>query len=145
MGEFKARILYDSVNIKPGKPTVFGVCTGKPVFGLAGNPVSSSTIFEILVLPALRKMMGFSDFERRQVTAWLESAFQSRTRRDNYHPALTRLQDDRFLVMPLTSRGSADVLAFSKCNSFLVVPGEIGQYAAGDAVSVILMNDFWPA
>jgi len=35
------------VSIKPAKPLVFGVIGGKPVFGLPGNPVSSSVSFEL--------------------------------------------------------------------------------------------------
>lgn len=143
LAEFGLEVLFDSVNIKPGKPTVFGMCNTKPVFGLAGNPVSSSTIFDILVLPALRKMMGWSGFRNPEVSAVLERDYKSRTRRDTYHPAVTTMRNGEFRVMPLASKGSADVLTFSKCNSFLIAPGQIDEYQKGDKISVILRVDFW--
>ncbi|MBW3537534.1 MAG: molybdopterin molybdotransferase MoeA, partial [Actinobacteria bacterium] len=46
------------VAIKPAHPLAFGVVSGKPVFGLPGNPVSAMVSFELFVLPALRQMMG---------------------------------------------------------------------------------------
>ena len=46
------------VDIKPGRPTAFGLKDGKPVFSLPGNPVSSMITFEQFVRPALLKMMG---------------------------------------------------------------------------------------
>ncbi|MDT8419418.1 MAG: molybdopterin molybdotransferase MoeA [Desulfuromonadales bacterium] len=46
------------VNIKPGKPTAFGLKGTVPVFSLPGNPVSAMMTFEEFVRPALLKMMG---------------------------------------------------------------------------------------
>ncbi len=46
------------VRQKPGGPLLFGMLGSQLVFGLPGNPVSSSVCFEIYVRPALLKMMG---------------------------------------------------------------------------------------
>jgi molybdopterin molybdotransferase len=46
------------VAVKPGKPFIFGVTGGKPVFGLPGNPVSAIVTFLLLVRPALLAMQG---------------------------------------------------------------------------------------
>jgi len=48
-----AEFFFDAVAIRPGKPAVFGVCQGKPVFGLPGNPVSTMVTFELFVAPAI--------------------------------------------------------------------------------------------
>lgn len=55
-------VQWMQLSIKPGKPFVFGQL-GTPdrsthFFGLAGNPVSSMVGFELLVRPALRRLMG---------------------------------------------------------------------------------------
>src|SRR5512146_1801579 len=34
-------VLVHGVNTRPGKPTILGVCAGKAVIGLPGNPVSA--------------------------------------------------------------------------------------------------------
>ncbi len=54
-------ILFRTVAIQPGKPTIFGIKGNKRIFGLPGNPVSCFTIFEILVKPMLWKMMGVQE------------------------------------------------------------------------------------
>jgi molybdopterin molybdotransferase len=51
-------ILFDQVNVQPGKPTTFGIHPKAVVFGLPGNPVSSYIQFETLVRPFINKMMG---------------------------------------------------------------------------------------
>src|SRR6266446_3472072 len=48
-----AEFFFDAVAIRPGKPAVFGMCQGKPVFGLPGNPVSTMVTFELFVAPAI--------------------------------------------------------------------------------------------
>jgi len=54
-------ILFRTIALQPGKPTIFGIKGNKRIFGLPGNPVSSFTIFEILVKPLLLKMMGVAN------------------------------------------------------------------------------------
>src|SRR5205823_11348930 len=44
-----AEFFFDAVAIRPGRPAVFGMCQGKPVFGLPGNPVSTMVTFELFV------------------------------------------------------------------------------------------------
>ncbi len=44
--------------IRPGKPLLFGVLNGKPVFGLPGNPMSTLATAEVFVRPALEIMSG---------------------------------------------------------------------------------------
>ena len=42
---------FHKINLKPGKPLLFGTREGKLVFGLPGNPVSSFVGFELFVRP----------------------------------------------------------------------------------------------
>lgn len=46
------------VNVKPGKPFVFGRKDDKYLFGLPGNPVSALVTFALLVRPALLRIQG---------------------------------------------------------------------------------------
>ena len=41
------------MNIRPGKPTIFAVCDGKPVFGLPGQPIFPSLGDDTILKPAL--------------------------------------------------------------------------------------------
>ncbi len=53
------KILFNRVNVQPGKPTTFGIHSRACVFGLPGNPVSSFIQFELLVRPLIAMMMGY--------------------------------------------------------------------------------------
>ncbi|HLP74370.1 MAG TPA: molybdopterin molybdotransferase MoeA [Bacteroidales bacterium] len=52
------KILFNRINVQPGKPTTFASHDSCLVFGLPGNPVSSFIQFETLVKPLIQKMMG---------------------------------------------------------------------------------------
>ncbi len=51
-------VLVHGVPVRPGKPTILGVCGGKPVFGLPGNPVSALNTVRLFVAPVLWQMQG---------------------------------------------------------------------------------------
>lgn len=48
------------VNMKPGKPVVFGEISDTPFLGLPGNPVSSYIVFQLIALPVMRALQGDS-------------------------------------------------------------------------------------
>lgn len=54
------KILFNRVNVQPGKPTTFGLHSKSCIFGLPGNPVSSYIQFELLVRPMISRMMGYN-------------------------------------------------------------------------------------
>lgn len=54
-------LLFWKVRQRPGKPLVFGMLRGKPVFGLPGNPTAAAVCFEQYVRPALAKVLGRRD------------------------------------------------------------------------------------
>jgi len=49
-------VLFHGVQIKPGKPTLFGMIKNKPVFGMPGYPTSCLVNAYVFLLPAVRKM-----------------------------------------------------------------------------------------
>ena len=66
------------VDIKPGRPTAFGLKDGKPVFSLPGNPVSSMITFEQFVRPALLTMMGHQKVIKPLVKAIMQEAINKK-------------------------------------------------------------------
>ena len=142
--ELGVEVLYNKIRVKPGKPTVFGRRGQTLVFGLPGNPVSASTIFELLVRPALLKMMGSTVPHHLRAEATLLSDFASKTNRENYHPASTHIRDGRFCTEPVASRGSADILAFARSNSFIVAPPEQDVFRTGDVIQILFRAGMMP-
>ncbi|HEX9652959.1 MAG TPA: gephyrin-like molybdotransferase Glp [bacterium] len=136
-------VFFDAVNIKPGKPTVFGKKGSALVFGLPGNPVSASTIFEVMVRPLLRKLMGFIQVHNTRMTAIAANDFSSKTRRENFAPAWSYLEGNTVYSRVLQSKGSADIVAFAESNSFAVIPGEVQQVGRGEPIEIMLRDEFW--
>ena len=64
------------VKMKPGKPLTFATIDANGsrkamiVFGLPGNPVSSIVTYNLVCLPALRKLSGHQVQTRRKQSAW---------------------------------------------------------------------------
>jgi molybdopterin molybdotransferase len=44
--------------IKPGKPTLLAVCSGVPVVGLPGNPLSALVVFRLVGVPLVWRLAG---------------------------------------------------------------------------------------
>jgi molybdopterin molybdotransferase len=72
------------VRIKPGKPLAFGWIGGKPLVGLPGNPVAAAIAFEQFVRPALRKLLGCTNFEIPTVPARLLDRVENRGGRRHF-------------------------------------------------------------
>ena len=47
-----SEIILHGIAVKPGKPTIIGKITDKPIFGLPGHPVSAYFIFYLFVRPS---------------------------------------------------------------------------------------------
>ncbi|HBY05199.1 MAG TPA: molybdopterin molybdenumtransferase MoeA [Desulfotomaculum sp.] len=50
----KPGVLFHGLAIKPGKPAIGAVVSGKPVFGLPGHPASALVVFYLLIDPLIR-------------------------------------------------------------------------------------------
>jgi molybdopterin molybdotransferase len=145
--EAGVEILVDAVALKPGKPLVFGVTTGalsgKLVFGLPGNPVSTMVTFELFVRAALARLEGAERPTREILRARLLEDLASRGPRRAFLPGWLRVDDGGDLVAaPIPSRGSADIVAFSKANALLIVHEEQELVRSGDWVPVYPLDSF---
>jgi molybdopterin molybdotransferase len=59
LGELGLKLIVETINIRPGKPTWFGrLGDDRLVLGLPGNPGSAMVCAELFLKPLLRAMMG---------------------------------------------------------------------------------------
>lgn len=61
--ELGVSIDFWKINMRPGKPLMFGTRGRTIVFGLPGNPVSAMVTALVFIRPALRKWLGASEQE----------------------------------------------------------------------------------
>jgi len=133
--------LFDAVAIRPGKPAVFGMCQGKPVFGLPGNPVSTMVTFELFVAPAIDLLSGAQARALPLVEARLAEALKEKPGLAHFLPAHVGWGGGVPEVKALRWQGSGDIAALSRANCFLVVPADREKIEIGESVSVLLRKD----
>jgi len=132
-----AEFLFDAVAIRPGKPTVFAICQNKPVFGLPGNPISTMVTFELFASLAVEMLSGAEPAQLAFLEAHLAEPLCEKTGLAHFLPARLDWSTAAPIVKPIRWQGSGDLAAVAKCNCFLYVPANRGDYAAGEAVRIL--------
>ncbi|MGA2418742.1 MAG: gephyrin-like molybdotransferase Glp [Candidatus Acidiferrum sp.] len=149
--EMGAEFFFDAVAIRPGKPAVFGVCQGKPVFGLPGNPVSTMVTSELFVAPAIDLLSGAVARPLPLVEAILSEDLHEKPGMTHFLPALLEwhvaggdaepASATTGRVRPLKWQGSGDIGAMAQANCFLVVAPELQHVPAGTRMPILLRRD----
>jgi molybdopterin molybdotransferase len=129
-------ILFKSIAIQPGKPTVFARSEHKLVFALPGNPISAFNLFELLAKPALFKIMGH-DFHHPTIRLPMDTDYHRRSHaRYGFIPAQITPCGT---VKPIPYHGSAHINALVQANVLFAVPSGIKTLAQGELVNVLLI------
>jgi molybdopterin molybdotransferase len=123
--------------MKPGKPFLFALASGKPVFGLPGSPSACLVAFEVFVRPALLALAGAARRERTAIPVRLAEPAAGR-------PGRARLLWARLepgaRARPL-GRDAAQVRGPALADALLLVPAGAGELAAGAEVTAWLLDD----
>jgi molybdopterin molybdotransferase len=125
-------ILFRTIALQPGKPTIFGIKGEKRVFGLPGNPVSSFTIFEVLVKPMLLKMMGVKEPGQKLQLPLGTDYIRKRSDRMQWLPVQIRGGK----VCPLEYHGSAHIFSLASADAIAAIPLGVTKLSAGDLIDV---------
>ncbi len=136
-----AEFRFDAVAIRPGRPAVFGLCRGKPVLGLPGNPVSTMVTFELFGVPLLDVLAGGSPRPLVLLRARTKHAIREKAAFTHFLPAMLSWEGAEAHVEQLPWQGSGDVAALARADCFLVVPETKLEFAAGDWVEVLPRRD----
>ncbi len=134
-------VVFDYVNMRPGKRQTMGVVDGKPVYGLSGNPAAAAVGFELLVRPALNVMAGVGEAGRPTVRARLSRDVRKKETRRFYERGLVA-RDERgeWVATPFRGQSSALLGALQRCNALIVIPEESLGMQAGDEVTCLRLD-----
>jgi len=114
-------ILFKSIAVQPGRPTVFGKKKDRFIFGLPGNPVSSFVLFEILVKPFIMRLMGCFAEPPRLILPMGVDYRRKQSLRKSLIPA--RIIDGQ--LFPIEYHGSAHINAYTAADGIIAIePGE---------------------
>jgi len=131
-------VLVHGVSVKPGKPTILGVCDGKPVFGLPGNPVSAMVVAALFVVPLVWRLQGvISPPERRRVTARLAHNIASVPGREDYVSVKLVEREGQLWAAPVFGKSNL-IYTLVKADGLLRVPLDLNGLHEGELVEVQL-------
>ena len=125
-------ILFQTLAVQPGKPTVFGKLGTKRIFGLPGNPVSAFNTFELLVRPYLRQAMGAAEGWKIVRLAMGRDFTRRRSERDSFIPVLV----SEGKVFPKEYHGSGHIHALTDAFGFIRIPRGTTELKEGEWVDV---------
>jgi len=132
-------VLVHGVNVRPGKPTILGVCAGKPVIGLPGNPVSAQIIARLFVAPVIDRLSGLRKHLLRPfVQAALELNLPSQAGREDWIPARLIEQGHDFIAEPIFYKSNL-IFSLSQADGLIYIPPDATGIAAGEQVKVYLL------
>lgn len=135
----EGEVLFDRISMRPGKAVTFGMLDGTPFFGLSGNPAGAFIGFDLLVRPAIRKMMGHTELSRPVQTARVTHDVKKRQARRFYNRARVErnARTGELEVAQAPTQNSAMLVDLHRGNCLLVMPDGEGGAQAGDEVSVL--------
>lgn len=137
LGSQGVKEIFHNVKTKPGKPLFFGKRKNTLFFGIPGNPVSNFLAYLIYIRPALYKMMGRIPYKSQFEEGVLEREFHQKPGRKHFVLAKILNKDHCSYVVPVGSHGSADILALSKADGFMVLDADVSIAKAKSKIKFI--------
>jgi molybdopterin molybdotransferase len=129
-------IIFAQVNVRPGRPLIFGVNGSRVAFGLPGNPLSHFACFHFAVATALAKMAGgaATTFLRGKLAAKLDD---KPCPRETLWPAKLKFTGGETNLQPLAWASSGDVTCLASADALIRVSANQGSLDAGAEVDFL--------
>ncbi|MFH0924707.1 MAG: gephyrin-like molybdotransferase Glp [bacterium] len=132
------KILVHGISVRPGKPTIIGDINGKPIIGLPGHPASTMVIFNIFLIPLIRKISGYKtspidDIFYKAILTRSISAFPGRT---EYIRVKIEQREGRLYAEPILGK-SGLISTLVKAQGLLKIDMDTEGIEKGNIVDVI--------
>ena len=133
---------FQKIDLRPGKPLIFGTRGRQVAFVIPGNPVSHFVTFHVVIRAALERLEGAElawPLAELPLDGELPLAADPR---ETYWPARMAIVNGRTVVRPLGWRSSGDVCGMASANALLqLLPGSAA--IAADGMVKCLLLDLW--
>jgi molybdopterin molybdotransferase len=135
-------VLVHGINTRPGKPTILGVCNGKPVIGLPGNPVSALVNGYLFVVPLIEKLLGILPRPKPTVQARLTVNLSSQAGREDWWPVKLivnrKSKIENYDADPIFGKSNL-IFTLAAADGLLRIPPDATGLSAGELVEVYLL------
>jgi molybdopterin molybdotransferase len=131
-------VLVHGVNVRPGKPTILGVCSGKAIIGLPGNPVSALVIAGLFIAPIIAKQLGVVRKQLKpSVRAKLSVNLASQAGREDWIPVRLTNGIEGYQADPIFGKSNL-IFTLARADGLLCIPQDATGLHAGEIVEVFL-------
>lgn len=135
-------VLVHGINTRPGKPTILGICDGKAVIGLPGNPVSALINGYLFVVPVIDKLLGAPPRPPATVLARLTVNLPSQAGREDWWPVKLTADSQsliaRFDANPIFGKSNL-IFTLASADGLLRIHPDATGLSAGEVVEVYLL------
>ena len=129
----RGELIFHGLAVKPGKPTAFALVSGKPFFGMPGNPTSCLSNAYILFVPFLRATARLPLYAPRTVQAPLGRRIVSPAGRHQFYTV--RIVNGTALP---AFKGSGEITSLSQADGYIEIPADQSTVDEGAVVTVTL-------
>jgi molybdopterin molybdotransferase len=133
--KFNLSNFFKGVAIRPGKPVLFAKFqkAEKVIFGLPGNPISSSACFRFFVYPYLQNILGIDN--EKPFKAKLKNSFSKRKNFTRFLKArLTSTKDGKLEIEVLKGQESFRIKSFVESNVWGLFDYGQSNFKKGDLI-----------
>jgi molybdopterin molybdotransferase len=141
LSELGMTLDFWKIDMRPGKPLMFGRLGKQRVLGLPGNPVSSMITGRIFLVPLLQRLLGApaTDFARR--SARLAAPMPKNGFREHYARATLEVDaNGEALVRPVPNQDSSLLVPLAAADALIVQPPHAPAWPAGTMVELLLLD-----
>ncbi|QKF68215.1 molybdopterin molybdenumtransferase [Arcobacter venerupis] len=128
--------LFDGINVKPGKPTVFGKIKDTYILNLPGNPLASALIFEMFGKILIQKFLGSKNIHQNFILGKIKDTFCTKKGKTTIIPGF--FDGEFFEVSQKRSPGMVSIL--SSCNSMIIIDDEVETLKKDNLIKILPIN-----
>lgn len=131
----RGKALFHGIQVKPGKPTLFGLVEGRPVFGMPGYPTSCLSNAYLFLVPAVRKMARMPQREPRMVQVPMGHRFVSSSGRVQF--LTVKIREGKAYQ---AFKESGAITSLSEADGYILIPLNVDVIEEGEEVTVTLLE-----
>ncbi len=130
------KTLFDGIDIKPGKPTVFGKIKDTYILNLPGNPLALALIFEMFGKILIQKLLGSKDIYPNYILGKLKEPFSIKKGKTTLISGF--FDGEYFEISQKRSPGMVSIL--SSCNSMICIDNEVEKLEKDSLIKILPIN-----
>lgn len=140
MAQLGLQMMVESIRMRPGKPTWFGVLDdGRRVLGLPGNPSSALACAQLFLRSVVLSLQG-ADAAVHLIQARLVGTLPANGPREHWMRARLLHDGAELTAQPLRDQDSSLVTVFADADALLRRPTEAPAAVGGDLVEVLRLE-----